>query len=91
MRDALALCRELQVIQSVIGLAGNPPQPLQAANRRPVYWRQPRSILQHLETAERATSAAELRDPAPRRNRIPAGQHQTSRLRHRQMHRMGLP
>ena len=59
MRDATALCSELQTIQNVIALAGNPPSrseaqtALQCADTA-------RSILQRVESAERDAGVSKL-------------------------------
>ena len=57
MRDATALCSELQIIQNVIALAGNPPS-LSEAQTALQCTDTAQSILQRVESAERETGAS---------------------------------
>jgi hypothetical protein len=61
MSVTVKLCEELQLIQGVIGLAGNPP--LRSQPRTVGQCAQTaEDILRHIETAEQATSRTELRE-----------------------------
>lgn len=60
MRDASALCSELQKLQNVIGLPGNLPRPSEPPTARQ-YVEAAQNLLQHIETAEQEVSTSKLR------------------------------
>ena len=55
------LCRELRIVQDIIDLAGNPPEPIQPRSCSQ-HRRTASDLLRHIQAAEQAASAIELGD-----------------------------